>query len=245
MLFKFPQKKIVLDCFTDQEYLLKSAPIEHALRLAPEWWKVLPAAYSTPKSLGPKATMKKCAGFKDYYAKAIALPMWSDLLIQVNKDRSYQWQYSDRISDVQLHDTKTQAPGFLPDYGHMKLVSPWFLRTNESIGWVWTHPAYNFKDSNDLVSLPAVVDYQYQHGTGINLMVNLREPKQILIPHGQPMVLMLPMSDRKVKIERHLVSPEELTRIKSIHAHITFLDKYKNFKNRAEQFKKCPFHKHV
>lgn len=245
MLFKFPQKKIVLDCFTDRENVLRAAPVEQALRLAPEWWKVLPSVYNSSDMLANRPTMKTCAGFRDYYSKAIAIPLWSDLLIQVHQDRSYQWQYSDRESQVQVHDTNTQAPGFLPDYGHMKLVPPWYFKTNESVGWVWTHPAYNFKDSNDLVSLPAVVDYQYQHGTGINLMVNLREPKQILVPQGQPMVLMVPMSDRKVEIVRHLVSTAEMERITKFHSSLTFINKFTNFKKRAEQFEKCPFHKHV
>lgn len=245
MLFKFLKRKIVLDCFTDQEYLLRTAPIEHANKLFPEWWKILPNTRQLSGVLGDVSTMKKCVGFKSYYTQAVALPLWSDLIVQVNRDRTYQWQYSDMSSEIEVHDTTVQSTGFLPDYGHIKLVSPWYCGTKDSIDWVWTHPAYNFKDSNDIVSLPAVVNYQIPNGTSINLMVNLREPKQILIPQGQPMVLMLPMSDRKVEIKRHLVSPQEMRRMQNLHTVISFTDKYQKMKSRVEQFKNCPFHKHV
>jgi hypothetical protein len=245
ILFKFPKKKITLDCFTSEAHILRTAPIVPAIKLIPEWWKKLPNSYYKNNEFSPSSTMKHCIGMVDYYKKSIVLPLWSDLAINIKSSREYYWQFSDRYSTAVQHNMEKQATGFLNGYSHIKLITPWAFKTKENISWVWSHPTYSYPNSHEVVSLPAVVNHLYMHGTNINLLFSANTPKTIIIPQGQPLVHIIPMSDRKVEIVRHLVSEAEYKKIKSVSTHITFLDKYIKTLDRIKQFKNCPFHNHI
>ena len=241
MLFKFPQKKIVLDCFTSDHYVIEQSPIDFAIKHIPDWWKNLPTSITNQNNFAPAPTMKHCVGMVDYYKNSIALPLWSDLAIRVNQNKSYNWKFSNSNTQAVVHPINEQATGFLNNYGHLKISSPWYLKSEKNIDWVWSHPTYNYAHSNDIVSLPGIVNYYHQHATNINIMISLEKEKTILIPHSQPLVIMTPMSDRKIKIVHHLVSQQELNKMKN--PNITFLQRYKNSIKARERFSSCPFHK--
>jgi len=243
MLFKFPKKKIVLDCFTHLEHILTTAPIVPAMKLIPEWWKGLPNYHFDEHSAAERSTMKSCAGMVDYYKTSIVIPLWSDLAVDLISCDQYKWTYADTMSSVNHHNLKDQATGFLNNYVHIKLKSPWLFKTKEKINWVWSHPTYSFPNSHNIVSLPGVVNYFDQRGTNINLLFFAENKTKILIPQGHPMVHMTPMSDRKVEIIRHLVSYQEFAKIGNIGTPITFKQKYENIKKRRTQFEDCPYHK--
>lgn len=244
MLFKFPQKKIVLDCFTTYEHILETAPIVPAMKLIPDWWKELPNGYRDNEGrILP--TMRSCVGMVDYYKKSIVMPLWSDLLIKVRSATDYNWAFSDEFSEASYHPLEKQAAGFLANYAHIKLESPWRLKCKEDIQWIWSHPAYSFSDNHHTVSLPGIVSYKKQHGTNVNILIHAEKEKEIFIPQGQPLIHMTPMSDRKIEIVRHLVNEREYSRITQNSRSISFLRKYDVFNKRLEQFKDCPFHNHI
>lgn len=242
-MFLFKKKDIVLDCFTKNEGIIKTAPIVPAIKNTPEWWRDLPAYTEAPDVNYPVHTMKHCTGVVDYYAKSIALPLWSELQIEIDERNLYNWQFADMETVAHPHHANIQAPGFLSDYGHIKIISPWLFKTKEEISWVWSHPVYNFPDSNDIVSMPAVVNYKWQRSTNLNVFVNLKQPKKITLKPGQTMALMTPMSDRKVKVVRHLVSKEEFEQLFTGNRVFTFYNTYNSRKNLVEKFKECPFKK--
>jgi hypothetical protein len=242
MLFKFPQKKIILDCFTDKEYVLESAPIVSAMKHTPDWWKDLPVSYMENNHY-PKGTMKNCIGFTNYYKHSFVLPLWSDLAIKITEDKNYFWQFSDQITSANVHNIQKQATNLLNNFGHIKIDSPWLFKEKQGIKFIWSHPTYNYENSNDVVSFPAIIDYKNQHGTNINLMVNLENSKNILIPHGQPMAFITPMTENKVEIVRHLISTEEMNKIAIAHIPITFIKRYSESIKKKSKFKTCPFHR--
>jgi hypothetical protein len=243
MIFKFKQNKIILDCFTKEESILKTAPIDYAIKHIPDWWKQLSSSVISEDGFSPMPTAKKCVGIVDYYKHSIAIPLWSDLAIKIGEQNSYQWHFADNTTHAIVHDLKSQATGFLPNCGHMKIISPWLFQTKEELKWVWSHPNYSFKDNNDITSLPAIIDFKYQNGTNINIMLNLQEQKTILLNHGQVMAHITPMTDKKIEIVRHLVSEQEFNRLSGLNRNVTFLDKYKTIKQKTKKFSKCPFHK--
>lgn len=242
MIFRFPQKKIVLDCFTDNSSVIELAPVLPAVKLIPDWWKNLPQSMFDEETLNGVTTMKNCVGMVDYYAKSIAIPMWCDVSIKINKNKTYNWQFADRISKAEVHNIEEQAKGFLPEHGHLKLVSPWLFKTKENINWVWSHPTYNYANNADITSLPAISNYYHQNGSNINMMINLNSAKTIVIPHLTPVALLTPMSDRKVEVVRHLVSTEEFQKITNRNTTITFINKYKKIIKTKKQLGNCPFH---
>jgi len=241
MIFKFTQKKIVLDCFTSESYVAECSPINFAIKYIPEWWKNLPTSITNQNNFAPAPTMKNCAGMVDYYKNSIALPLWVDLAIKINENKSYNWRFANPRNEANFHDISQQASGFLNNFGHLKIVSPWFFKSEKNINWVWSHPTYNYANSNDIVSLPGIVNYYYQHANNINIMFSLDKEKTLLIPQGQPMALITPMSDRKIKIVNHLVDEREFNKMNLIRTN--FLKSYKNKIKIKEKFNSCPFHK--
>ena len=242
MIFKFPKKKIVLDCFTYYDHILTTAPIVPAMKLIPEWWKNLPNYFYDEHSKTERSTMRHCAGMVDYYKTSIVIPLWSDLLIDIKSCNQYKWSYSDGMSRAFNHDITNQATGFLNNYAHIKLETPWVFKTKENIKWVWSHPTYSFPNSHNIVSLPGVVNYFEQRSTNINLLFFAEKEIKILIPQNHPMVHITPMSDRKVEIVRHLISKQEFGRLSSAATDITFKQKYETIKKRQKQFENCPYH---
>lgn len=242
MLFKFPKKQIVLDCFTYDELIMQTAPIAPAMKYVPEWWKNLPATYN--ENFFPAATTKSCVGIIDYYKKSIALPLWSDLCIDIN-DGMYKWQFSDGETKTIVHNTAAQAKGLLPNHGHMKIVSPWAFKTKEDIYWTWSQPTYNFDESvSGIKVLPGVINYLRQVSTHINMLVPLNQKRQYMLQHGQVMAHLTPLFDGKVRIERHLISKEKYEQIAlQQQKGATFTNIYSNIFKSKQKFTDCPYHK--
>ena len=238
MLFKFLKKKIVLDCFTAEPYVIRYAPILPAVRYIPDWWKALPKDYFSDIKL---INMRHCAGMTEYYKQSVALPLWCDLSINVNNDKSINWQFSDNTTNA-IHHSKIQYDGFLENYTHIKIESPWFFRSEKNVNWVWSHPVYNYKHNDDAVSVPGITNFYYQHAANINLFIRTEKERHILIPHNTPMALLTPMSDRKVKIVRHLVDKKEMERFGRKSILIKFKAKYKTVVKNTDKFLDCPFH---
>ena len=84
MIFKFAQKKIVLDCFTTNPEVVEYAPISYAIKHIPQWWKDLPETYLSEDGFTNRGTMRYCAGMVDYYKKSIAIPMWADFSLKIH-----------------------------------------------------------------------------------------------------------------------------------------------------------------
>jgi hypothetical protein len=235
MLFLFPKKKITVNCFTSHAYVMEYSPINFAIKHMPDWWKNLPKSYENELA----KNMRKCFGMIDYYKKSIAIPMWSDILIKINSD-GYQWQYSDLRSKATIHD-HIQMNGFLNDYGHLKFETPWTIASEKNIDWIWSHPTYNYPFSSDIACLPGITNFYYQHHCNINIMIFTGQQKKILIKQGQPVALLTPMSDRKIKIVRHLVDEKEIEKMRNKSIDISFANKYENLIKRKNQFNDCPF----
>jgi hypothetical protein len=236
IIFKFPNKKITLDCFTYESYVIEYAPINFAIKHIPDWWKNLPIKEMDINNPFAHKNMRHCVGMVDYYKKSIAIPLWSDLMIECYGSNSFKWQFSDRKTEIKNHDTKIQATGFLNNYQHLKIISPWMFRSKKEVNWVWSHPTYNYPNSQDLVCLPAITDFYYQNATNINLMIDAGSPKNIALQHGQPLALITPMSDKKIEIKNHLISFEEWNNIANLSTGITFKNKYANIVKRKNQF---------
>jgi len=241
MIFLFSKKKIVLDCFTSDEQLLQTAPVTSAIKQIPTWWKTLPVSRFVGNDFFPHPTMKNCVGVVDYYKNSVALPMWSDLAIKV-ADSNYSWQYADRKSVAEIQDLGAEATGFLPSYGNLKLISPWAFKTKEDVSWVCSQPIYNFSMHNvGVIVAPGVLNFLHQHYTNINMMFPKTKNGLHTFEHGQVMMHLTPMSDRRIEIVRHLVSEVELSRL--LDKPISFLKNYSKLIEKKHKFSDCAYHK--
>lgn len=245
MILKFIEKKVVIDCFTYDELVLQTAPVTHAIKHIPEWWKSLPNYYYNNQDFFPTATMRSCSGIIDYYKNSLAIPLWSDLCIKV-ENNAYGWAFSDFKTVANFHDIQKQATGLLPNHGHIKINSPWFFKTKENISWVWSQPIYSFEEVNsDLKVLPAMTNFKQQYATDINLLIPLNQQKIYTLNHGQVLTHLSPMTDKKIDIQRHLISKQEYDKIAELNTSITFLNKLTNVISKKEKFSDCPYKKSV
>lgn len=240
MLFKFPKKKLVIDCFTGEELILQTAPITNGMKQIPEWWKNLPTTYDI--TFYKNATMKSCIGMVEYYKKSIVIPLWSDLTVSV-QGTQYDWQFSDRVSVAHIHDLTKQATGFVTNHGHMKLEAPWLIKTKEQVSWIWSQPLYSYaEDLLDIKFLPACVDISVIMKPNINMIFPLNQHRVYELKLGQPLIHLTPMTDREVKVVRHLVDYTEFNRLNNMQSRATFTKTFLTTVNRKKKFLDCPYH---
>jgi hypothetical protein len=248
MLFLFKKKVLHVDCFTSRQYVHDLYPIDYSHKFFPDWWKALPKSFSKEGNMAPIPTMKSCAGFLDFYKNGMTIPMWSDLLIGVDRNNgTFNWQYSDGVSGAMSHDFR-QMSGYLDqrDFLHLKLHTPWLISCKENVNFSWIGNTWAFHNPHEIIVPPATLSYKYNTNTDINLFLHFTNPgNPLFIKQGTPLVNIVPQTERKLKIHLHKVSNEEYFNMRERLIPTSFLNKYKEQKkiiDRQEQEKpKCPF----
>ena len=250
MLFFFKPKNINLDCFTPLRSNITMFPIDHSSRFFPEWWRQLPKEFepsANEPGLDPvlAPTMKSCVGFTRYFNRGVTMPLWSDLRIDVTRDPlQYRWEMIDGDSfEGQAHDFRQMGTYLNPQqYGHLKITPKWTFSTAEDIDWVWTQNTWA-TDNFDITLPPGILNFRYAGGAAVNMFFSLAQQRTFRMNAGQPLVNIIPMSERPVKIHLHEVSAEEYLKIGSRDRVFTYgRNKYRNnreFLQRNES--RCPF----
>jgi hypothetical protein len=222
LLFWFRPRKIHIDCFTARNDTFLYAPIDNATKYLPQWWKELPTDCGTGSTA--VNNMRNCVGFIDLYRSSLVLPMWSDLEIDAKGDGTLSYLHSDRMSTVDFH-LPTQRGRLMANHIHAKLISPWVAECKEDIAWTCVPALYSQQDIEDYTVCPGMLNFKYQGAMNVNMFIPNR-PHKFIIPHRQPLIHLIPLSDRRVKVHRHLVTKEEFTQRDESMAGITFSRKY-------------------
>lgn len=235
---------IHLDCFTDRPDVYQFAKIDHSRKFIPEWWKEL--TNIDPTRLHPYPTMKTCQGFLDLFASGVMMPLWSDLSILLGEQgtREYNWQFADSASEIGTHET-SQRGNYLPDikYQHLKITSPWIFRTKQDLQWVVHSPTWCSHNPSAIIFPQGILNFKWQTGTNINFFLERKTEKQkFLLEFGYPLLQFIPMSQKKIIIHHHLVSPNEII----TKFNLLKLSKFRNGYNVGkkilqEKESKCPF----
>lgn len=211
-MFIFKQKEVVLDCFTYSSYLLDNFAPSLGEKFYPRWWKNLPKDYRTNTQFWKTSTMKKCRGFIDYYRHSITLPLWSDLTIALSSkhDGKINWQFADRESSAVIHDVEQRQGWLDDDQAHLKLNAPWAIKSNDDTQFLWSFPSYNFSRIPEYHVLPGVVDFKWQNSVNINMLLEFKDfSRTVELYAGHPIVQLVPLTERKIKINLHQVSVSE------------------------------------
>jgi hypothetical protein len=239
-MFFFRKNKLVVEAFTKVQPLADIG-IPRASQFIPEWWKNLPKTIYGPNENGmavPRQTMRSCAGFIDLYNRGHILPMWSDVLLEIN-ETSYTWQFADHnapgIVEHGKHQYTTEEYKF-DHYRHAKLEAPWLVRCNKDVKFLAIEPTYNnLVNDYGIKYLPGVVDFKYQHGINVNLLLPA-QIRRIKINHLDPLYHWICLEDDyNVEFKSIVVDSleyEKLERASNFRPHFTgsFL-----------KARKCPF----
>jgi hypothetical protein len=239
-MFLFKKKKLILECFTKVKGIADIG-IPPASKFIPDWWKDLPKTIFGPNHVGmavPRQTMRSCAGFIDLYNRGNILPMWSDVLIEVN-ETSYTWQFADHnapgIVEHGPHQYSTENFKF-ENFKHAKLEAPWLVRCDKDVKFLAIEPVYNnLVNDYGIKYLPGVVDFKYQHGINVNFFIP-SVIRRIKINYLDPLYHWICLDDAyNVEFKSILVDAveyEKLERASNFRPHFTgsFL-----------KARKCPF----
>lgn len=248
-MFWFKKSRVVLDCFSEYGFVTNLAPIQKAVKFFPEWWKSLPKAIPAISGhMVEDSTIKTCPGFVELYRNSIIMPLWTDCAIDIapQGNDGYRWQFADGITSASSHPHE-QRGDYLPNdkYQHIKIASPWFLKTKEDIKWLYTQATYNIKNPDQQLVIPGVLNFKYQGQTNINMVFPRLDGKVIrhVIKRGQPLAQMIPMTEKEVDVRIHLVDSVEYKKLNSTGHRATFFNSYnKMVKILKAKEKSCPFH---
>jgi hypothetical protein len=101
---------------------------------------------------------------------------------------------------------------------------------------MWSQEDYNFR------VVPGVVDYRLNGFTNVNIMIPI-ENNEYTVPAGVPLVHIIPLSDKRLKIKNHLISKQEYDMM-SNHS-TSFYEGWKSVKKLIRKNDtretKCPF----
>lgn len=259
-MFFFKPKKIVVDAFTFDPITHELFSIRPAIYSIPEWWKQLPNSLDLRVSerLNIKSgTMKGCDGFKSLYKAGFMLPMWSDLVIniqegtgEVTSDR-FDVVFANKLlaavgsRDIATHDAAQYGNNF-PSLFQTKILSPWLVKQSGNLKWSLIEPTWNLMEHNPEVKvLPGVMDFKHQHQLNINIMLK-KSGAHLEFIAGEPLAQLIPLTDKVVEIKNHLISQNDwATMTNTASPRFKFFNGYKtgkSLRDALETEKKCPFH---
>ena len=237
--FFLSQKPVVLDIYVVDSNLATHTPIQRASKFFPDWWKNIDSNAESP-------TMRHCAGFVDLFKSSFVVPMWADAELTVEQEGTdgIGWQFYDFSTDIKVHPNE-QRGSYLDNekWQHAKITNPIFIHCTEEINFLFHDACWNRENFDDYIIPSGILEFKYNHSLNINMMLKRKEDKYTLfLNHKQPLVYLTPITDRKVKINYHIVTPEEFVTKKPKLAH-TKTKKMQTAKELAKQSKsKCPFH---
>jgi len=260
--FKKKKDKITLHCYTTDKMVYENAPIQSGANFFPEWWM------NTSKINGGSATIKNCNAIQEYYKNAIIVPSWfqGKLTIHANNDsegRGFSYSQSYATEGFEASHPTVQYPKIADSgYENFKIISPWRFKIEEDLQFTWTYPTYNFlkHPKQNLTLMPGVIFFYYQSEVNINYLVKYENDRESIINFEplEPLVMLHPLTERKVEIENHLVTEDDLRALLPYEYMVNtwerspleiakFYNLKKQVKNTIQNNKKqrCPFsHSH-
>jgi hypothetical protein len=173
------------------------------------------------------------------------LPTWSDIAFKISDSGNYQYDFAHQLCAITDHPQK-QVGTFYDDSNsvHIKIETPWLFKCSTDINWLYSQPVWNQLAGRDFCIPSGVVNYKYQHETNLNILFR-RKDQTVNFQHGEPLAHIIPLTERQLKINNHLIGEEEFKKMKYLGAPTMFTNSYFKRKKiqQAKEAKesKCPF----
>ena len=232
----YSSNKIVLEFYTNQQYVMDQCQPMLAKNFIPEWWKSLPSSRSetnlhTEGSPVPISSMKQCAAINDILREGVIVPSWCELHLSCDPYGVLDQRVFPEHTALLPHDE--QDWNFhKPNYSHVKIGSPWLVKEETGVKWVWTTPDWHQKDPLAYWGVPGIIEYKHQHAMLNNLMIPFKG--KVKINTGDPWLQLVPMSDKPIEVKCQLVSDEEMNRLNT--TNISAVGSYgKSIRNKKRQ----------
>jgi hypothetical protein len=236
---------IHLDCFTYNPNVYLNTPIVKTIKTIPEWWKELPSYKPTFGQVDKfnhhilgHPTVKECYAVIELYKKGIVIENWADISIKSNTN--YYNYYFSGGPNPGIHDKKQIGTGY-PDYHHIKLQSPWRFIEKTGVKFLWIGTEWSL-DKLNIKVLPGVINFDIISGTNINIMFP-KNDNEFVINIGQPLVQLIPITEKKLNFKNHLIDKNEYDKIHINSASYSFYGwrKVLQLRKRNKERGTCPF----
>jgi hypothetical protein len=217
MIFFFKKRKIYVDCFIANKHIAEIFPLCRTVEKLPQWWKSLPKSTAIQNFPVQIPNIKKCPGFKDLFMKSICIPSWSEYRLFQDPSFGFSHVSPNNQADGSQHQ-EDQLGGAFPKYQHYKLVSPWHIKEKTGIYFIMMQASWHTHTPCDYHMPGGCLEFKYQHSTHINLVA---EKKEKLVEHtiqaGQPLVYLIPITERETVLNIHVVDDKEINKLKTYH----------------------------
>jgi len=235
-MFWFTRNRTIeLHCYTSFKSIAERYPIKKGNEFLPNWFKNSKSYLKDDFNI-PIGTMKACPSIQDYLLKSIIIPLWSDVNI-MNVDGALNVQAPLLIYNRAMIETHAEYQWDIfankEKEAHVKFVSPWLFKTNEKVSFLFTKAFYHNELFEDIEIVPGIIDYYSQRSTNINLFISKRIKHRLLLA-GTPLISLVPLTNKPIKVINHLITEEEFRRTTNPYGNSSFIKRH---------IKKCPFHK--
>lgn len=247
MMFFFKKPEITIDCFTFLEVAQLNYPIAPASKSYP--FKNISNFVEHKYINDPRSnlkieypTIRKCDGVTDLYSNGFMLPAWDSFKIEVLNDQEHVIQSTANHVIGETHGRWQVGNDIYKGYAHVKVISPWFVKEKEGVKFTWNQPTWNKTENlTDCTILSAVVDFKYQFLTHVNMFI--KTGAIVGWDAGDPLVHLIPMSERRVKIKTHCIDIHEYEKIRLSTLSMAHYSNHRNMKypDFFGTEKKCPF----
>lgn len=234
--FFLKKKEIIVDCFTDNPWVYNTAKPTYSNKIMPSWFKAMPKSYEVKNNFVgtyKEPTIKSCTGLVDYYKNSIVLPVWSDFILNVTPE-NYGYLFCQNSFSVEENFSKVTNHVF-DDYHNVKFISPWHFKSKSDVNFLCVEPFWNtctnFEKFKNFHIFSGCTNFKYVSAVNVNALIN-KTHARMEFSLGDPFMHIFPLSDKKIKIFTHLVTPQELQIIINPPAP-AFFNRYKKLRKFA------------
>ena len=200
--------EIHLDCFTSNNNTYLTTPIVKASKAFPDWWKKLkpytPTFYHTPENpyhlrKDEESTVRDCYSIIELYKKGAIIENWCDISFRM-ENRCYNYWHAANTEKPEEHARRQLGESF-PNHHHIKLKSPWAFREKTGAKFLWLGAEWSL-DKLEIKVLPGVINFDTISQVNVNMMFPMRDGT-FMIPIGNPLVHIVPLSEKNLRSEDH------------------------------------------
>lgn len=229
----FFNKKNNIKIWSVIDGLEKIVPIEPAIKYIPEWFKK-PDKIKRDQHTDV-GSVKNCPSFIEYFKNGFVVPLWCDLKLIINKDRSFQWFTPSKQFTFSYH-TEDQYLNLLPksvsnNYSIiLKPDSPWRVKTPKGYSIKQFPMYYHFNE--DFEVLPGYIWSDINHE--LNTQMVIKKYGEIFIPKGTPLALYVPYKREKFEyvIEENTLENQKIDNINRLQFSTKFKNSYRELQKK-------------
>lgn len=217
MLFYFKKKPLVFTAFVSEEYAFANAysPITSTKKNIPKWWKNLPSGNFNWDTLTSSTTTKHCVGIINSFTSGFILPAWTEIAFNITPER-WSYQSADTITELSFHANE-QTQGFYKDYIFLKIHSPWVIECSEpGIDLMHHFPFYHFTEPREYITPNGIISPIKQLYTSNIFMFFKKNNAKIMIEQNDPLLHIIPITEKEYNIKTEVVSFSEYIKKASI-----------------------------